>query len=141
MYGNGASSKIVRLIRNLPETAKVCTNRNNKQTKYISLTEGVLQGDILRPILFATYVNDIEESFRKHGARGLNVNGLIAILLLAYADDIIILCQSKLIILEEYDNGNKLSVNTNKTRILTSHKSRKKINQHPFKLNKKTLRR
>lgn len=89
------------------------------------MSEGVLQGESLRPDLFLLYLADIEFFFRSRGLAELNVDGFLYytdILTLLY--DTIILAHlhvdlgRKLEALEEYCLLNSLEVNANKTKII-----------------------
>ncbi|BES89746.1 Reverse transcriptase (RNA-dependent DNA polymerase) [Nesidiocoris tenuis] len=94
-----------------------------------NLTEGVLQGEILSPLLFALFLADVEDYFRANNCSGLDVNGRRDTLLLLYADDMVILGDSiadinrKLEVLESYCSLNKLVVNTAKTKLVCFRKA------------------
>lgn len=55
------------------------------------VTEGVLQGETLSPLLFILYIADIEKYFRQSGHREVNIDGVTDVIMLLYADDLIIL--------------------------------------------------
>ena len=54
---------------------------------------GVHQGECLSPILFAMYVNDIEQEFITKRADGVDT-GFLKLFVLLYADDIVIFSES-----------------------------------------------
>lgn len=96
----------------------------NDRRKSFEITEGVLQGEILSPLLFILYVSDFESFFRGRGFRGLSVDSVQDLLMPTYADDTALLChcladvKSKLVALKEYCGANGLVVNTSKTKVL-----------------------
>lgn len=67
---------------------------NGEKTKSFDVKQEVPQGDSLSPILFLSFMCDIEEFFREHGAEGVKLGGILKVLLLALADDIVILAES-----------------------------------------------
>lgn len=144
LYKNGVSTKIIRLIRNLYGNAKAKVKIGNTLSAPIDITEGVLQGDALSPFLFALFINDIEEFFRKSGMTGVNIDGITELLMLLFADDIVILSKSpldvqhKLNILEAYARYKGLSVNIDKTKILIFHRGRPQ-KLKPFTFNNKEI--
>lgn len=144
LYKNGISSKLIRLIKNLYDKAKIKIERGDSTSTPIDVTEGVLQGDSLSPFLFALFINDIEEFFRKNGLKGVNINGIYELLMLLFADDIVILadspidCQRKLRILEAYARYKGLAVNIAKTKILVFHRGRLPT-MRPFTFNNEEI--
>ena len=88
---------------------------------------GVLQGECLSPILFAMYVNDIEQEFITKGTDGVDI-GFLKLFFLLYADDIVIFSESAdglqkgLNILYEYCQRWKLTVNLIKSKIIIFRK-------------------
>lgn len=94
---------------------------------YINITKSQLQGEICFPLLFALFVNDIDEHFLNVGA---NIDGINDIFILACADDMIMFCDSpidvnkKLAELHNYCKKNILYVNNDKTKILHFYKGR-----------------
>lgn len=93
------------------------------------VTEDVLQGEILSPLLFILYVSDFEKFFRNKGFRGVSIDSHVDLLLPTFADDTALLCHSpvdvnaKLKTLKEYCVMNGLVVNTSKTKILPFRES------------------
>lgn len=133
LYQIGISSKFIRILQNLYNNANIFIKDNLSldETVPISIHEGVLQGEILSPILFAIYINDLEDFFRKNDQKGVNIDGHTDILMLAYADDLVVLSDSpvslqrKLNLLALYCDSNELTVNTSKTKILPFYRGRK----------------
>ena len=63
-------------------------------TPSVDITQGVLQGEVLSPLLFAILLHDLEEFFVKINSRGIFINQFTEVNVLAYADDLIILADS-----------------------------------------------
>ena len=91
---------------------------------------GVRQGECLSPFLFAMYLNDIENALKTNKFEGINM-GLTRMLILLYADDAVILSDSRdnpqqgLTILNEYCTKWKITLNTDKNKILVFRKGGK----------------
>lgn len=132
LYTRGISGKMIRIIKNLYANVNIFIELGELLSVPITYTKGVLQGDPLSPLLFAIFICDIEEHFRNLGLQGLSINAFTDILMLAYADDIVILAnspkdvQKKLTALESYCQANKLQINCDKTKVLYFHKGRNK---------------
>lgn len=98
-------------------------------TKSYPVCEGVLPGESLSPFLFSLFIADLETYYRDKGLEGLSIGSNHDILMLLYADDLVILSHSpadlsrKLNVLEEYTELNKLTVNMNKTKIVAFSKA------------------
>ena len=97
---------------------------NNYFTKTYEIVEGVLQGESLSPLLFSIFIADMESYFYSLGLNGINVDNYISVLLLFFADDLVILADSKIDLnrklkaLNEYCIQNHLTVNINKTKVM-----------------------
>ena len=46
----------------------------------------MLQGEILSPLLFVLFISDFENFLRRENLESVNINGLIDLLLLLYAE-------------------------------------------------------
>ena len=83
----------------------------------------VRQGECLSPFLFSIYLNDLENELILQGTDGFDF-GMLKLYLLLYADDIVIFSetmdglQKGLDILFEYCKRWKLTINTDKTKIM-----------------------
>lgn len=124
LYGLGVSPKIIRIIANLYSRATLRVRTPEGLTRETQISEGVLQGEILSPLLFILFIADMEEVFRRKGMYGISLNSKIDVLLLKFADDLAILgrnvadVRTKLKILKQYCDDNSLKVNEAKTKIL-----------------------
>lgn len=124
LFKLGVSTKIIRILQDLYSKATVRVRVGDEVTESVPVTEGVLQGETLSPLLFILYLSDIETFFRENGCIGLNIDGYNDVLMLLYADDLIIFAHSpedqrkKLRVLEKYCKLNKLVVNIGKTKIV-----------------------
>ncbi|XP_015124765.1 uncharacterized protein LOC107046621 [Diachasma alloeum] len=120
----GISSRIVRIIAELYSKATLRVRTPEGLTKETEITEGVLQGEILSPLLFILFISDMENVFRSKGSYSVGLNHKTDVLLLKYADDLAILgrnvadVRTKLKILKQYCDKNSLTVNESKTKIL-----------------------
>lgn len=128
LFGLGVSSKFVRICENLYERASIAIRSKEGISNSVEVTRGVLQGDTLSPLCFSLYISDMEEYFRERGAKGVSIDRKNEIVIVAYADDIVILAysysdlQKKLNILYEYCNAKNLKVNLKKSKILIFQK-------------------
>ena len=124
----GLSSKLINIIRDFYSKSNIKISNSSQLSNSIKVTKGVLQGETLSPLLFALFLHDLESFMLERGIRGVSVNHLTEILLLAYADDIVFLADSYigmkkvLKIFYEYCQVNKLSINLKKTKIILFQK-------------------
>lgn len=118
------------------DTVKSRVKMNNTVSKdSFTCMLGVRQGESLSTFLFSMYLNDIEEYYMLNGFKGIDI-GMLKLFLLLYADDIVIMAESvdelkkDLLLLEQYCDRWKLSVNSTKTKVMIFKKGgrlRKKI--------------
>jgi hypothetical protein len=105
--------------------------------------KGVRQGCPLSPSLFAAFIGDIEEMFRKGQAGGV-VEGKEKVWSLAYADDLVVLAREEkgmkemLGSMEKYMRRKKLTVNVEKSKMMVFRKGggRRKINEWKWEKDK-----
>lgn len=127
LFISGISGRMCRMIRNIYNDATLIVQDNNVTSRPIKITKGVLQGDPLSALLFSLFINDIENFFRERELTGISLTPTENIILLLYADDLVILADSpvdiqrKLDALEKYAKNNNLEINTEKTKILLFH--------------------
>lgn len=114
----GLSQKLIKIIISLYSQAHTRIKTVRGATKFVKVTQGVLQGEILSLLLFLLFISDMEEYFYKKGCRGISIDYLAEIMMLGYADDYVILADSplelskKLETLRLYCEENELVVNT-----------------------------
>ena len=123
----GVRGKMLNMIKSIYSCVKSRVKHDNTLSEPFTCNIGVRQGECLSPFLFAMYVNDLEAELARKGVAGINI-GMINLNILLYADDIILFgknptdLQNALNYLEEYCNKWKLTVNTNKTKIMVFRK-------------------
>ena len=81
-----------------------CVCVNDCFSDYFMPTLGVRQGENLSPFLFAIYLNDLDIFLRQNNVTGVtcsnsefddNILILVKVLMLLYADDTIVICESE----------------------------------------------
>lgn len=129
MYQLSVSPKLIRVIKSLYDAATIQVRTQTGYSSEVEVSEGVLQGEILSPLLFIIFIADIIPYFCARGVRGININDVMDLLMTLYADDLAILAYSpadlrqKLRILSDYCSENGLTVNISKTKIIVFRKS------------------
>ena len=127
------------IIKSIYSLVKSRVKHENCLSEPFTCNIEVRQGVCLSPFLFAMYVNDLEAELAVKGLPGIDV-GIINIYILLYADDIILFgktpedLQNALSLLEDYCQRWKLTVNTDKTKIMAFRKRRAFIKQFEFHL-------
>ena len=120
---NGVRGKILNVIQSMYSNIKSRIKFNDNLSNAFSSYIGVRQGECLSPFLFSMYINDLENELMQNGVEGIDM-GMLKLYLLLYADDIVIFSntsdglQKGLDVLSDYCQRWKLSVNTEKTKIM-----------------------
>lgn len=83
---------IYRYIQALLTNTRMCLQKDGLQSEWFETTLGVIQGDILSPLLFAAYIDGLVEALDGYGI-DLG-DGLKKLAVLLFADDIVILANS-----------------------------------------------
>lgn len=137
----GFSSKFLNVLRSFYSRASAAVSINNEQTPFTPISKGVLQGEVMSPQLFSLFLSDLDTYLHAQNCRGIRINSRDEIRLLAYADDLVILADSPyqvnrmLSALESYCEEFKLTVNTDKTKIVLFKKDRTRQPISSFKFN------
>ena len=119
------NGKIFNVIRNMYRNVKSCVRLNQHISNTFECNVGVRQGENLSPLLVAFYVNDLENYIMEQNCNCLNfdddyINTYLKLLVLMYADDTIVLCDSEekmkqaLLALHNYCDDCKLKLNCDK---------------------------
>ena len=123
----GVDGKIVKQLRSMYSSVKSCVKHLNCLPDFFSSDIGLFQGEIMSPILFSLFINDIEQSLQTNLLDGISLDQ-ITIFLLLFADDAVTMSDTKqglqnsLNQLEAYCEKWKLSVNVSKTKVVIFRK-------------------
>ena len=157
LLSQNVDGKIFRIITNLYSQIKSCVmNRcTGERSEFFGSFSGVRQGENLSPLLFSLFLNDLEQFLKQHGCRPLELpisnNDLslamyLEIFVLLYADDTVLLSETRdglkqsLLALEMYCEQWKLTVNSEKTKIMIFQKrKRPRANADVFKFDSNIL--
>ena len=144
LINSGIDGKIVRVIVNLYNDAKSCVMVDGICSDYFKSLVGVRQGENLSPILFALFINDfkdylnlemlglstIAEEARKMNMSEEEVEQLLKLYVLLYADDSVIISetinglQKGLTLAKHYCDRNKLKLNAKKCKVVVFSKGK-----------------
>lgn len=115
----GLSTKFIRVYEKILENMMASVQNGRKVSREFSCEAGVPQGCVLSPIMFALYMNDVENSI----PGGVQF-GDITLKVLLYADDLVILSDSPLTLqlqinkLKQFCDLWNLRINTTKSKIM-----------------------
>ena len=90
----GISGKFMTLIRSMYGQVKSYVRSKYGITNFLKFTKGVRQGCLLTPLLFALFLNDLEDYLKVNCASGIDLWD-IKICSLLYADDLILISNSE----------------------------------------------
>ena len=120
---NNVGSKFFNIIQDIYDICQSAVKISNRHSEYFNVEMGVKQGDSLIPTLFNYYIKDIHDG----SCDPLQLDS-IYISSLSFADDLIIFSdshtglQNAINNLKKYCYDWQLTVNVNKTKILTLQK-------------------
>ena len=123
----GVRGRMLDIIKSIYSIVKSQVKHNSTLSDGFFSTIGVRQGECLSPFLFSIYLNDLEAVMEIKGLEGIDI-GMLKLFILLYADDIVLFgnsaaeLQNAIVILEEYCQKWKLTVNTSKTKVLIFRK-------------------
>ena len=128
LYKLGMSGKLIRILKSLYEKATTSIRTEHGLTAEIEITEGVLQGEVLSPLLFSLYISDIEDIILDAKIHGIKITKELALHILLFADDMVVVAptpftlQKKINHLREYFVNLGLRVNLSKTKVMVFRK-------------------
>ena len=80
-------------VKSLLSFTDSCVRINNMYTEFFNINCGVRQGDVISPILFSIFINDLVAGINEINL-GINImNSVLACLL--YADDLVIFAENE----------------------------------------------
>ena len=130
----GFSSKILNTLNSFYSQAKAAVKISaTRYSDTVPITQGVLQGEIVSPLLFALFLHDLLSYLLSRGCRGVSIDASYEIILLAYADDIVMLADTVCEVTRQhkafyaYCINNKLIVNPKKSNVVIFKRNKKKI--------------
>ena len=132
---SGITGKLYTLVKNMYTNIKSCVLVNQETSEFFVSQRGVRQGENLSPLLFALYVNDLEDNSLGENCAHLKSDDewldlYLKLLVLMYADDTVIMGDSEegiknaLKALDNYCHQWKLEVNCSKTKVVVFGRGR-----------------
>lgn len=124
LFQIGVSGKFIQILRHLYESSATKIRLQDGYSEEIPMTEGLLQGEVLSPLLFSLYISDIEDILKEFGVAGITIDSNLEIQILLYADDMVVLSATKLGLkmkirrLEKYFDAHDLKVSLGKTKVV-----------------------
>ena len=140
MYKSGIGGKCLRIIKDMYSHVKARVKYVGNFSDTFEITIGLKQGEVISPMLWALFVEDLEMYLQNNLDSGISLNEIIIILLL-FADDMIIFgnspvdLQNSLNKLYDYCQNWSLEVNTEKTKIMIFRKKGKPLPHEQFYYN------
>ena len=123
LHNTGIQGKCFQTIRDMYRNSSVCVKTTDGYSRKIPVLKGVHQGNVLSPTLFNIFINDITNAMTGNHSPSINTN-TVQIPCLLYADDIVILSQTKtglqnkLDRLYDYCSAWGLQINRDKTKVI-----------------------
>ena len=124
LHSLGVSTKVINVLISLYSSAKMKVRTIDGFTKEYCISQGVLQGEVLSPLLFALYVSDIDEFINDRMCNPVSLGGSNSVHCLMLADDNVTMAetreglQEKINALADYFDLNDLTVNLSKTKVM-----------------------
>ncbi|KAK3087181.1 hypothetical protein FSP39_002749 [Pinctada imbricata] len=123
---NGIKGNFYNIMKKMYAVSECCVKIDDKLTEGFLNNIGVKQGEVMSPLLFNIYINDILKSISDEDSASLNNSNLKCLL---YADDLVLIStsldglQRKFDTLSDYCDKWRLRVNVNKTMVMPITKS------------------
>ena len=120
--------KLLRIVKNMYSQVKSRVRGCNSYSEFFECAIGLKQGEVLSPILFSLFIEDLELFLQDDLNSGLTLNDHLTFILMLFADDMVVLAnnvlelQNNLDLLYTYRLKWGLQVNTDKTKIVVFRK-------------------
>ena len=115
------NGKFLSVIKSMYQTSECCVKIDKFKTEFFQNNIGVMQGEVLSPLLFNLYINDLPDFISDHDSPNLNGSAIDCLL---YADDLVLMSTSKAGLQRKFDKLGqycddwRLTVNTDKTKVM-----------------------
>lgn len=93
LYNCGIQGKLLSIIRDMYQKVKSCVKSCSSYSDYFLYAVGLRQGEVMSPLLFSLFVEDLELYLQSEIEAGLTLDDIVLILLL-FADDMAIIGKS-----------------------------------------------
>ena len=129
----GIGGKVYNVIKSMYNNCHSRVKSRHFLSDSIAITKGVHQGNVLSPLLFNVFINDIGDSFSETDVPNLHSFNISHLL---YADDLLLLSttaeglQSNINKVQEFCKQWGLSINIDKTKIMIFSKNGKATGDH-----------
>jgi len=90
LFKSGIQGKLFRIVRDMYSNVKSCFKSFSSFSEYFSYSVGLRQGEVVSPLLFAMFVEDLELYLQNDVDCGLVMDDIV-IMLLLFADDMAII--------------------------------------------------
>ena len=126
----GINGNFLQIVKSMYSKVKSCVRATTGLSNFFSYEKGLCQGCLMSPILFALFLNDLND-FILEKAKGITLWD-VQICALLYADDLILLAESEEDLqlqmnqLHKYQETFQMEVNQTKTKVMIFSKSKKK---------------
>ena len=127
LFKLGINGKMLKIFKDMYNQVKTCVRACNSYSEFFECAVGLKQGEVISPLFFSLFIDDLELFLQDDPNCGLNLDDITFILML-FADDMVILgntisdLQHGLDLLHTYCTKWGLQVNTDKTKILVFRK-------------------
>ncbi len=135
----GIDGNMYFAIKSIYSKATCAVRINEMVTDWFATSQGVKQGDNLSPTCFLTFINPLIGLLKESGV-GVKV-GSSLISVLVYADDLVLLAENEndlqnlLDLLYDWCSKWRLSVNTDKTKVMHFRNKNTERSEFPFNIN------